>query len=94
MELSKKQSYVLEVLERPDITEVLAGGGVYGGKSRLGSFWLLKYSLMFPGSRWLMGRHELSRLKETTLVTFLEVAKEQGLKIGLHFIVNLQNNFI
>ena len=94
MELSKKQSYVLEVLERPDITEVLAGGGVYGGKSRLGSFWLLKYSLAFPGSRWLMGRHELSRLKETTLVTFLEVAKEQGLKIGLHFIVNLQNNFI
>lgn len=94
VELSAKQSYVLETLERLDITEVLAGGGVYGGKSRVGCFWLLKCALMFPGTRWLMGRRELSRLKETTLVTFFEVAKEQGLLIGEDFNVNFQSNFI
>lgn len=94
MKLSPKQGYVLELLERPDITEILAGGGAYGGKSRVGSFWLLKKALQYPGSRWLMGRHELKRLKETTLITFLEVCKEQGVQVDKHFRLNLQDNFI
>ena len=94
MHLSPKQSYVLEVLENNFTTEILAGGGAYGGKSRIGCFWLLKNSLKYAGTRWLMGRHELKRLKETTLVTSLEVAREQGLKNDIHYRLNLQDNFI
>jgi len=94
LKLSKKQSYVLELLERDDITEILAGGGAYGGKSRILCFWILKLALQYPGARLLIGRHELKRLKETTLVTFLEVCKEQGIKQGAHYRLNLQDNFI
>jgi hypothetical protein len=94
MHLSAKQSYVLEVLENNFTTEILIGGGAYGGKSRILCFWLLKLALQYPGARLLLGRNELKRLKETTLVTFLEVAKEQGLKLGVHYRLNLQDNYI
>lgn len=94
MKLSPIQSHVLSVLENNYTTELLIGGGAYGGKSRILCFWLLKVALKYPGARLLLGRNELKRLKETTLVTFLEVAKEQGLKLGVHFRLNLQDNYI
>ncbi|HXS58868.1 MAG TPA: phage terminase large subunit, partial [Hanamia sp.] len=65
-----------------------------GGKSILGTYWLLKNSLKFPGTRWLMGRSELKTLKETTLVSFFKVCEMQGLKSGLHYKLNQQSNTI
>lgn len=94
MQLSPIQSHVLSVLENNYTTELLIGGGAYGGKSRVLCFWLLKLALKYAGARLLLGRNELKRLKETTLVTFLEVAKEQGLRHGAHYRLNLQDNYI
>lgn len=43
--------------------------------------------LKYPESRWLMGRANMKTLKETTYQSFLKVAKMQGLKVNVHFIV-------
>ena len=94
MILSPKQAHVLDLLQDDHTTEVLAGGGAGGGKSRIMAYWLIKMALMYPESRWLLGRNELKRLKETILVTFLQVARVQGLMVNTHFKLNMQDNFI
>jgi len=94
MQLSPKQSYVLDLLEDDTTTEILAGGAKGGGKSRILCFWILKNALKYPGTRWLIGRKELKRLKETTLITFYEVAREQGIVENVHFTIDHQYNVI
>lgn len=56
-----------------------------GGKSILGCYWLAKMCLKYPETRWVMGRSELTTLKQTTLVTFFKVAKMQGLIPNVHY---------
>lgn len=85
MKLNKKQTAALDYLEDGVTTELLYGGGAGGGKSILGCYWLTKCSLKYPGTRWLMGRAVMKTLKETTLQSFLKVAKLQGLQNGLHY---------
>jgi len=68
--------------------ELLFGGGAGGGKTRLGCSWLIIVCGMFPGTRWLIGRSKLKRLKETTLVTFFDVCKEWGIEKDKHFKYN------
>lgn len=41
--------------------------------------------LKYPETRWVMGRSELTTLKQTTLVTFFKVAKMQGLIPNVHY---------
>jgi len=79
MELTKKQSEALDYLEDNITNELLFGGGAGGGKSLLGCYWILKSAIRFEGSRWLIGRAELKTLRETTLNTFFEVCKMQGI---------------
>ena len=94
MILTKKQTEALDYLEDNTTTELIFGGGAGGGKSVVGVYWLLKNSLKYPGTRWLMGRRKLKTLKETTLNSFLEVAKIQGVINGVHFKINHQSNTI
>lgn len=47
-------------------------------------------ALKYKGSRWLIGRSELKILKQTTLQTFFEVCKLQGVKSGVHFVYKEQ----
>ena len=54
---------------------MLYGGGAGSGKSILGSWWLIKGCIKYPGTRWVMGRSKLKTLKETTLKSFFEVLK-------------------
>ena len=63
-------------------TEILYGGAAGGGKSWLGCLWLLASAIEYPGSRWLMGRSRLKTLKETTLNSFFDATKAEGLKVG------------
>lgn len=86
MILNHKQTIALDYLEDGYNTEVLFGGGAGGGKSILGTYWLAKCALRYPGTRWLMGRAEMKTLKETTLVSFFKVAAIQGLIAGRDFV--------
>jgi phage terminase large subunit len=94
MVLTKKQSQVLDRLEDKITKEIIFGGGAGGAKSFVGVYWLMKMCLKYPETRWLMGRKKLKTLKETTLNSFLEVAKLQGVLIDEHFKINHQSNII
>lgn len=85
MKLTLTQTVALDALEDNVTTEVLFGGAAGGGKSALGCYWQLKNRFKYPGSRGLIGRAEFKTLKDTTLKTFFEIAKKQGLKRGNHF---------
>ena len=49
----------------------LFGGGVGGGKSVAGCAEGLRFSLLWPGNRGYVGRHEAEALRRTTLMTLL-----------------------
>jgi phage terminase large subunit len=85
MILTVKQTQAIEFLEDATTTEVYYGGAAGGGKSAFGAYWQLKRRLIYPGTRGLIGRATLKALKETTLATFFEIAKREGLKRGNHF---------
>lgn len=85
MILTKKQTEAIDILEDNTTTELLFGGGAGGGKSALGCYYQIKKRIKHPGTRGLIGRSKLKVLKDTTLKTFFEIAKLQGLKRGVHF---------
>ncbi len=89
-----KQHQTRAFLQDHRTNEVLFGGGAGGGKSRLGCEWLLESALRYPGSRWLLGRAVLKNLKESTLLTFFEVASSWGLKPNIHYQYNQQESVI
>lgn len=80
MELSIKQTTALDILEDKESVEVLLGGGAGGGKSAILCYWAIKMCLKYPGARGLLGRAVLKTLRETTLNTFYDIAKMQGVK--------------
>jgi len=75
IELSEKQTEAIEYLEDSRTTEILYGGGAGSGKSVLGSWWILKSCIKYPGTRYVIGRAKLKTLKETTLRSLFEVLK-------------------
>ncbi len=77
--LTHKQTVALDALEEAEVTEVLFGGGAGGAKSFLGCLWIILLCLRYEGSKWLIGRSKLKALRQTTLMTFFEVAKILGL---------------
>lgn len=85
MILNKKQTQALDYLEDNITEEVMYGGAAGGGKSILGSYFVLKQALKFPDTRWVIGRESLTTLKETTLISFFKVCKLQGLTAGTHY---------
>lgn len=94
MQLTLKQTIALDKLEDKTTKEIIFGGGAGSAKSIIGCYWLLKMCLKYPETRWLMGRKKLKTLKETTLNSFLEVCKMQGVIIEQHFKINHQSNTI
>ena len=94
MKLTVKQTIALDYLEDDITNEVLFGGGAGGGKTALGCYFQIKRRLKYPETRGLIGRAVLKTLKETTLVSFFQVAKIQGLIAGQHYRYNGQSNQI
>lgn len=88
MKLTKTQTKALDILEDDKTNEILFGGAAGGGKSAIGCYWLLKVANKYPGTRWVMGRKVLKTLKETTLNTFWEICKMQGIKPNIHYTYN------
>lgn len=86
MKLTRKQTIAIEHLEDRVTTEVYFGGGAGGGKSAFGCYWQLKNrTLLYPGTRGMIGRSGMKNLRETTLQTFFEVAEWQGFRLGDHY---------
>jgi hypothetical protein len=94
MKLTVKQTIALDYLEDDITNEVLFGGGAGGGKTALGCYFQIKRRLKYPETRGLIGRAVLKTLKETTLVSFFQVAKMQGLVANQHYKLNGQSNQI
>ena len=87
MKIFKQQAEALRYLseDNTEVSEVLYGGGARGGKSWLGCLWQLTRRLSLPGSVGLIAREELSKLRDTTLVTFFKVTKALHLEDAYTF---------
>lgn len=69
--LSRKQQTAFNVLDDPQVVEVLFGGGAGGGKSWLVSTWSIIQCRRYPGIRIGLGRKEISNLRKTTAQTYI-----------------------
>jgi len=63
-------------------TTLLFGGGSGGGKSWLGAEWLLTNCYRYPGSKWFIGRNELTRLMGSSYATFQKVSRFHDIPQG------------
>ena len=88
---SAKQYTAWQVLEDATTEEVCFGGAAGGGKSYLGASWKLYRRLRYPGSRGITGRTVLKDIKESTLITYMKVLGQWGLKAGQDYTYNAQD---
>lgn len=76
------------------ITSFIAfGGGAEGGKSWLGAEWLLTQCYRYPGTKWFIGRNELTRLMASSYATFRKVCSHHEIPPG-DWKFNGQNHYI
>ena len=69
--LSRKQQQALELLDDPQVTELLFGGGAGGGKSWLVCLWAVIQCRKYPGITIGLGRKEITNLRKTTAQTLI-----------------------
>lgn len=89
-----KQEEALRILTDDTHTEFLYGGAAGGAKSWTGCTWLAFMSLCHPGTKWFIGREELKRLRESTLITFFKVCAQYGIVRDQDFKYNGQDHYI
>ena len=70
-----KQHLAWQRLQDRQTSFILYGGAAGGGKSWLGSEWLLTSSYFYPGTKYFVGREELKRLRDSFLPTWSKVLK-------------------
>jgi phage terminase large subunit len=87
----QKQHEALYILTDHETEEFGYGGAAGGAKSWTGCAWLAFMCECFPDTRWFIGREELKRLRESTLITFYKVCKKYGIE-GWKY--NGQDHFI
>jgi len=86
-----KQKLALAKLTDDFTKIVLYGGGAGGGKSFLGCFWLLSMCIAYPNTRWFIGREELKRIRQSTLISWSKVCSLLGFSA---YSINGQDNYI
>ncbi|MGL5690413.1 MAG: phage terminase large subunit [Bacteroidales bacterium] len=67
---------------------ILGGGAAGGGKSYLGSVWLVSSCIRFADIRAVVARKTLKSLKESTFNTIKTVMKDWGLKEDENYTIN------
>lgn len=81
LSLSRRQRLALKLLADPQVVELDFGGAAGGAKTWTVCLWMLLECRKYPGIRIGLGRKELTRLKQTTVVTMLrEVHETMGVK--------------
>jgi len=90
----KKQAQALVILNDNRHTAILYGGAAGGAKTWTGSVDLTFKSLVYPGTRWFIGRNTLKSLRDSTLVTFYKTSGTYGLINGLHYKYHGTDNYI
>ena len=90
----EKQNHALTVLSDNETKELAYGGAAGGAKSWTGCVWLAFSCLAYSGTRYFIGREELTRLKESTLVTFFKVCSFYGIERDIDWKYNAQSHFI
>lgn len=90
----RKQKEALNLLTDDETVELVYGGAAGGAKSWTGCVWLLFFALIYDDTRWFIGREELKRLRESTLITFFKVCKEYGLRRDVDYKYNGQDHFL
>lgn len=75
-----KQHLAYEALKDDTSKYVIMGGGAGGGKTWLICEWLMTMAICYPKTRWFVARNELTRLMQSTYVTFTKVASHHGFK--------------
>ena len=76
---TKKQYQMFEAFEDVDTTELVYGGSAGSAKSYGICALLIMNALKYPKIRIGLARAELTTLKKTTVVSFLEVADDWGI---------------
>ena len=69
---------------------ILSGGAAGGGKSYLGSCWLISSCIRWAGVRMVVGRKTLKSLRSSTWNTILTICKDWGLVEEENYKVNNQ----
>ena len=77
--LSDKQIEAISVLCDKETDELLYGGAAHGAKTWIGCEWLLWSCMAYPETRWFIGRHHLSQIRESTIETFRKVCKKHNI---------------
>ena len=73
VKLTPKQSECWNRLEDKTTRYPVFGGGAGGGKSWLICEWLIINCIRYPNTKWFIARNELTRLMQSTYVTFQKV---------------------
>lgn len=89
-----KQLEAYQILRDAITTEIVYGGAAGGAKSYLGCAWMLLNMYAYPGCRGLLGRAVLKQLKQSTLLTLWEVAKDFGMIKNRDYRYNAQDGII
>lgn len=90
-----KQIEALQYLSNEsDVTELLYGGAKGSAKSVLGCLWQIERRMKYPGSKSIIGRSELGKLKKSTMPTLFEWMHRLGMVAGKHYRYNGQDLFI
>ena len=87
-----KQRQALKILTDNSTEQFMYGGAAGGSKSWSGCVWLLFMCLIYENTNWFIGRRELKRITQSTLKTFIKVAKHYGFQDEYKY--NSQKNFI
>jgi len=94
LRITPKQKEIIKALEDDTHTEIFFGGSAGGSKSFLGCLWQITRRLKYPGSRGFIARAQLKSLKESTLLTFFEVARMCGLVMEVDYKYNAMSGVI
>ena len=74
LSLTTKQKLGLKMLDDPTVTDILWGGGAGSGKTLIACIWMILQCRNYPGITIGLGRKELTRLKQTTIISLLQEA--------------------